>query len=144
MNTVTSRVDLYQSVKQPDSFCAILRWNSEELIPDECFFDIQRMADEHAFTFENFCSLLFSYPYYKLEDHGHGLGLRAMLIDSLTDPKSFPDEWVLIAEATPEYIRTIRGVPVQSVEDPVLSVVVKKQDISPDAYFFIYGEYPES
>lgn len=142
MNAVTSRVDLYQSVKQPDSFCAILRWNSEELIPDECFFDIQRMADEHAFTFENFCSLLFVYPFYKLEDHERGLGLRAMLIDSLTDPKSFPDEWELIAEATPEYIRMIKDVPVLSVEDPVLSVVVKKQDISSDAYFFIYGEYP--
>jgi hypothetical protein len=102
------------------------------------------MADEHAFTFENFCSLLFAYPFYKLEDHEHGLGLRAMLIDSLTDPNSFPDEWVLIAEATPEYIRMIKDVPVLSVEDPVLSVVVKKKDISPDAYFFIYGEYPES
>lgn len=144
MSTSTSRVDLYQSADESNSFCAVLRWSAEEDVSDECFFDIQRLADEYSFTFENFCSLLFAYPYYKMEDHVRDLGLTAMLLDSNTDPESLHDSWIHIAEGIPEYIRTIKDFPVLSIEDPSIVIRVKKQALSPDAYFFIHGEYSPS
>ena len=144
MSNVTSRVDLYQSADESNSFCAALRWSAEGRVSDECFFDIQKLADEHSFTFENFCSLLFAYPYYKMEDHVRDLGLRAILLDPSTDPESLPESWIHVAEGIPEYIRTINNVPVLSIEDPSIVIRVKKQVLSHDAYFFIHGEYPES
>lgn len=99
---------------------------------DEFYDNVQRLADECAFTFENFVESVITPPVYTMERH-RSLGLDAWLITNPSlDPYHMPRQWREIGLCVPD-CSGHDGV-------PVLHTVVTGLIFSTEAHVFLRGE----
>ena len=124
---------LYEHVTEPGRLSIVYSIVHVARSHDEFYDNVQRLADECTFTFENFVESVITPPVYTMERH-RSLGLDAWLITNPSlDPYHMPRQWREIGLCVPDC---------SGRDDvPVLHTVVTGMVSSAEAHIFLRGEY---
>ena len=139
-----SCVCLYESTKTAGTLSAVVRTivdfpqsEHEHRFEAELYDDVHLFANEYAFSFSNFTQMIYAFPAYTIFHHRNN-GMRAVFVDDQNiDLEKIPDQWKMIAVASP------CASDVRSREEFHVVVAITTSSLSRDAHFFIFGEYPE-
>lgn len=123
---------LYEHVSEPGRLSIVYSIAFVTHSHNEFYDNVQRLADECAFTFENFVESLVTSPVYTMRRHW-SLGLDAWLITNPSlDPDYLPSTWKEIGLCIPDC---------SALADPALHTVVTGHTSSVEAHVFLRGEY---
>jgi hypothetical protein len=123
---------LYEHVTEPGRLSIVYSTALVAHSHDEFYDNVQRLADECTFTFENFVESLVTPPVYTMRRHW-SLGLDAWLISNPSlDPYHMPRSWREIGFCIPDC---------SALTGPALHTVVTGLTLSVEAHVFLRGEY---
>ena len=136
-----SYIDLYESIHEDGHLLGVAR--NEDFLTGtffpQLYEHIEKLGEEHSFTFESFAYLVYDFPGYSILDHRKTGLVGAYVSRPDMDPKRLPLQWRHLAVASPMFPHRDHY---SGFIDPADTVFVKvlENPQSAEGHYFLFGE----